>query len=149
MDNHYLLPLSYRTVIALLLVFSVIGCGDGTAVVRGTVAVNGEPMSDGSVTFEPADGNGRSVGTQITDGRFEVPAGSRMTPGNKKVTIRGSIKTGKQVPAAPPAPPGVMVDDLKFYPPPGGQPEIKEAEVKEGDNELRFELTAKQPGKAK
>lgn len=131
------------------LIFSLTGCGNGAAVVRGTVTVDGTPMSDGSVTFEPADGDGPSVGTGVTDGQFELPATSRMKPGVKKVTIRGSIKTGKKVQAAPPAPAGIMVDDLKFYPPPGGQPEVREAEVKEGENELRFDLKAKPAEKPK
>ncbi len=131
------------------LLISLTGCGNGAAVVRGTVAVDGVALSDGSVTFEPVDGEGPSVGTGVTDGQFELPATSRMKPGVKKVTIRGSIKTGRKVQAAPPAPPGIMVDDLKFYPPPGGQPEVREAEVKEGENELRFDLRAKSAEKSR
>lgn len=125
------------------------GCGGGPAVVRGTVTVDGTPLSSGSLTFEPADGVGPSVGTEITDGQFELPAASKMTPGKKKVVVRGSIKSGKKVQAAPPAPPGIMVDDLRFYPAPGGQPETKEVEVKEGENDLRIELTEKKSEKSK
>jgi hypothetical protein len=132
-----------------LLVVTMAGCGKPVPIVRGTVSVDGVPLSSGSVTFESLDGASPSVGTTITDGTFEVPVSSNITPGKKRVTIRGSMKTGKQVQATPPAPRGVMVDDLIYYPPPGGQPEVRDAEVNEGDNELRFELTAKQPGKVK
>jgi hypothetical protein len=136
-------------VVGVFAIFTITGCGPPPAVVRGTVGVNGAALSSGSITFEPADGVGPSVGTEITDGRFELPATSRMQPGKKRVVVRGSIKTGKQVPAAPPAPAGVMVDDLKFYPSPGGQPETREVEVKEGVNELRIELTDKGAEKPK
>ena len=132
-----------------LLLVALPGCGNSTPVVHGTITVNGEALSDGSVTFEPVDGASASVGAKISEGNFEVPATSRMTPGMKKVTIRGSIKTGRLVQAAPPAPIGVMVDELTFYPPPGGQPELREVEVREGDNELRFEMTVKKTAKKK
>ncbi|MCE9566299.1 MAG: DUF2460 domain-containing protein [Planctomycetes bacterium] len=125
------------------LVITVAGCGKPVPIVRGTVAVDGVPLSSGSVTFESVDGSTPSVGTTITDGSFDVPVSSQITPGKKKVTIRGSMKTGKQVQAAPPAPKGVMVDDLIFYPPPGGKPEVREADINEGENDLRFDLTAK------
>jgi len=95
------------------------------------------------VTFESLDGASPTIGTKITDGTFDIPVSSNITAGKKKVTIRGSMKTGKQVQASPPAPKGVMVDDLIFYPPPGGQPEVREAEVVDGDNELKFDLAAK------
>ena len=136
-------------VVGAFVMFVLAGCGPRPAVVRGTVSVDGVALSGGSLTFEPVDGVGPSVGTEITDGRFELPATSKMLPGKKKVVVRGSIKTGKQVQAAPPAPPGVMVDDLKFYPSPGGQPGTQEVEVKEGENELRIDLTEKQPEKLK
>ncbi|WP_439627813.1 hypothetical protein [Gemmata sp.] len=128
------------SVLGCLVLFGVAGCGAPGPSARGTVTVNGEALSDGSVSFEALDGASASVGAKVTDGGFVVPESAGMRPGPKRVTIRGSIKTGRLVQAAPPAPPGVLVDDLKYLPPHGGRPEVREVEVRDGDNEFRFEI---------
>jgi hypothetical protein len=130
---------------AVVAVFAVLlaGCGRPAAVVSGTVTVDGDPASDGSVNFEPVDGQGPSAGAKITDGKFTVPEEVAMTPGKKRATVRASVKTGKMVQAAPPPPPGLMTDELRFYPAPGVKPDVREVELKEGENELSFDLTTK------
>lgn len=131
---------------ALLLVLAT-GCGGSTRV-QGTVSLDGVPLSDGSISFEPADGAGPSFGAAIANGRFQVPAQTPVTAGTKRVRIRGSIKTGKQVPAGPPHPPSTMTDEVVYYPPVGTKEEVHDAELKAGQvNELRFDLKAAKTGK--
>lgn len=81
----------------LVLVFGVIatGCGgDGMSTVEGAVSVDGTPIQQGAITFEPSDGVGPTAGATIANGTYtaEVP------PGQKKVRITGFEITG-QVPA--------------------------------------------------
>jgi hypothetical protein len=116
------------------------GCGGPTAVVRGKVTIDGSPASDGSVNFEPADGVGPTVGAKVTDGIYEITSAQKMLPGKKKVVVRASSKTGKQVPAGPPSPPGTMMDELLFHPRAGAQPDIREVEIKDGENEFDVAL---------
>jgi hypothetical protein len=94
----------------------VAGCGKpGGVVVEGTVSCNGAPADSGSVTFNPADGKGPSVGAPITDGKYRFDAKAGLTPGKKQVDISAIVKTGKKIPAGPPAPAGQMIDDIQHF----------------------------------
>ncbi|MFL6547018.1 MAG: hypothetical protein ACJ8LM_17785, partial [Candidatus Udaeobacter sp.] len=60
-----------------LSVFSVIvacGCSGKPPMgdVKGTVTVNGEPLSEGAVRFIPVNGNTPTTGGTIRDGKFRV-----------------------------------------------------------------------------
>lgn len=114
------------------------GCGDGTVKVRGSVTLDGEPVNDGSVSFQPAEGNGPSGGCSVTEGQFEVTPG--LAPGKYKVSVRGGRKTGKRVSAGPPLPPGSMIDEMITVPPAGKDPEPQTIEVTAGMAPLTFEL---------
>lgn len=113
------------------------GCGDGTVVVRGSVSLDGKPADEGSVSFQPADGNGPSSGGSVKDGRFEAAG---LLPGKYKVTVRAALKTGKQIPAGPPNPPGTMMDELIRYPQEGKNPEPEIVEVSKSMQPLAFDL---------
>jgi hypothetical protein len=131
----------------VLLVVFVAGCGASTPI-QGTVTLDGHPVSDGSISFEPADGAGPSFGAAITEGRFQVSREAPVTGGTKRVRIRGSIKTGKRVAAGPPLPPGTMTDEVRYYPGPGVKEELREVEVVAGRvNDLQFELKAGKAGR--
>jgi len=65
---------------ACLCVAALTGCGSPAAV-HGTVSIDGTPVTEGSVNFEPADGKGPSAGANITGGRVEVPAATGLKPG--------------------------------------------------------------------
>jgi len=69
--------------------------------------------------------------------------------GAKRVRIRGSIKTGKQIATGPPHPPDKMIDEVRYYPAQVKE-EPLEAEVIKGKvNELRFDLKAGKSGKCR
>ena len=80
--------------ITLLLVglLLVQGCSSSnepmTYPVTGTVTFNGEPVSEGSVVFDPADGQGQSVMGTIANGQITA----QVPPGEKIVRI-SAVKT--------------------------------------------------------
>jgi hypothetical protein len=99
----------------LSLLSTSVGCGDGKVRVRGTVTFDGQPVDNGVISFEPADGRGPNTGSAITDGRFELSGPAEATPGKKIVRIRASRPTGRRIESGPPAPPGTLVDELEAY----------------------------------
>jgi hypothetical protein len=52
---------------------TVTGCDDGkTALVSGTVAIDGTPVEAGTMLFVPVDGQTPTAGGPIKDGRYSV-----------------------------------------------------------------------------
>ena len=131
--------MSAKMLCGLFVAFAV-GCGPSTRV-EGTVTLDGRPVNDGSISFAPADGTGPSFGAALTEGRFQVAAASPVTAGPKRVRIRGSMKTGKRIPAGAPPPPDKMTGEVRYYPAPGPTEEALEATLTAGKvNELSFAL---------
>jgi hypothetical protein len=61
----------------LALLPTLVGCGEAnTALVSGTVTVDGKPIRQGAITFTPVDGEGWTAGSPIKDGAYSarVPA---------------------------------------------------------------------------
>ena len=92
------------------------GCGNRVLEVEGSVEFDGVAVASGSISFEPADGPGRDFGGVITDGKYKITSPPGVEPGAKKVRIRAARKTGRQIPAGSPSPPGTMVDELVVVP---------------------------------
>jgi hypothetical protein len=88
------------------------GCGDGKVIVRGDVKVDGEPIEEGSISLEPADGQGPTTGGMIKEGKYELTGNAAVAPGHKIVRIVGLRKTGKMIEAGPPAPRGTLIPQM-------------------------------------
>jgi len=88
------------------------GCSDGKVVVRGAVNVDGQPIEEGSISLEPADGQGPTTGGLIKGGKYELTGNAAVTPGDKIVRIVGLRKTGKMIEAGPPAPKGTLIAQM-------------------------------------
>lgn len=58
----------------LALVAAFVGCGGptGVATVTGTVTLNGQPLADAMVRFQPTSGGAPSAGTTDSGGRYEL-----------------------------------------------------------------------------
>jgi hypothetical protein len=99
------------------LFLSIAGCGHGNLVtVEGNVTVGGKPADDGTITFNPADGQGPSAGTAVKNGKYQFAGAKGLPPGAKNVEITATLKTGRQVPSgAMGAPPGKMVDETNRF----------------------------------
>jgi hypothetical protein len=100
---------------ALWIIALVAGCGTDEgperAAVSGTVKVDGEPLAQGAITFQPTEGTeGPSAGGAVTDGKFDIPRENGVVVGKNRVEITGNRKTGRKVPDA--GKPGTMSDEL-------------------------------------
>ena len=102
----------FRAVLALLLLVPMTAvAADGKA--SGTVTVNGKPLPAGRVILHLDDG--QFVGCQVKDGKYII---DRVPTGKRRVSIEG-----KSVPEKYGA---------------GASPLV--AEIREGENELNFDL---------
>lgn len=86
-----------KSLIMLCVLVFAQGCGakdEGpvTALVKGTVKIDGAPIVKGDIIFEPADGQGPAAAGVITEGQFEFES----PVGTKKVMIYASRKSGKK-----------------------------------------------------
>ncbi len=73
--------------------------GDSLATVQGTVTFDGEPVQQGSIAFEPADGVGPVAGGMIEGGKYVLAGEAGVTPGKKIVRITATRSTGKKTEA--------------------------------------------------
>jgi len=92
----------------------VIGCSQAPYPVKGSVTYNGKPVEEGTITFEPADGNGPPLGGAIQNGEYDFIAPIET---NNKFIVRilGMRKTGRRIEAGMPAPKGTMVDEVERF----------------------------------
>jgi hypothetical protein len=81
----------------VLVAVFLLGCSDqyeGRMAITGTVTLEGQPLDDGQVIFEPFD---KSVGTraqgEIKHGQFSIPRQSGLKPG--KYLVRLTAGDGK------------------------------------------------------
>jgi hypothetical protein len=137
----------FRIGMGVVCLFLACGCGAGgkRAAVSGKVTLDGELLETGSITFQPIEGTeSPSAGAAITRGAYDIPRTKGPTAGVFRVEIRAKRKTGKQIPAGSPAPPGTMVDEVvEVVPARYNKESTLRAEVKPGTNPLTFELTSK------
>ncbi len=121
----------------MIVLLACAGCGSRGIPVKGAVSLDGKPVAEGSIAFEPADGKGATVGAAIHDGRYQVAREAGLQAGQKTARILAVYKTGRRVPAGTPEPTGTMVDEVKtVWAPP------KPCEVSDDpEKQLDFELT--------
>ena len=114
----------FLAILAILCLVSVVatGCDKGPKKVpiTGSVMVGDELVETGSITFDPADGQGPSDGARILNGKFEA----EVTTGEKIVKAYGSKVVG-QVEMDPVLNPGVMSNKYEDFPAKVFQEEIK------------------------
>jgi hypothetical protein len=136
-------------ILVSLLLLACSGCGDGKVIVRGMVAVDGQPIDEGSISLEPADGQGPTTGGIIKAGKYELMGNAAAVPGEKIVRIVGLRQTGKMIPAGPPAPKGSMIAELiQCVPPQYNDKSQLRIEVVAGKaNTHDFQLDSKTPAK--
>jgi hypothetical protein len=116
------------------------GCGSNRNTIEGAVTFDGQPVERGSITFEPASGEGPSAGGTIQNGRYKIDADG-ITPGEMVVRISAARSTGKKVEAGPPEPPGTMVDEVRPYIPANyNERSVLTVQVKPGKTTQDFAL---------
>jgi hypothetical protein len=90
--------MSWRLALLGTLVWFGVGCGGDRIAVQGEVTFNGQPVPEGSITFEPADGKGPVSGGIINAGKYHLEGETGTTPGQKIVRITAVRKTGRKIP---------------------------------------------------
>ena len=85
----------------LSLLLLALGCGGSSgpprAAVSGTITLDGQPLSQGTITFVPA-GEGTAASGEIEKGQFSIPADKGPSPGKCRVEVVSFQETGKKVP---------------------------------------------------
>ena len=124
------------------LLLLIAGCGDNQVRIRGNVTLDGKPIDTGAISFIPDDlSKGQTAGASITLGEFQVVGNNLPPPGLYRVEIRGQKKTGKQIPAGSPSPPGTMLEEtIEAVPAKYNHNSELKQELKTGDNNINFEL---------
>ena len=89
-------------VVLLAVLGLVCGC-TGTepkgVAVSGTVTLDGQPVTSGSITLLPTDKESKagSPGGVVKDGAFQIPAEAGPTPGKYKAVVQVMKETGNTV----------------------------------------------------
>jgi hypothetical protein len=86
-----------HALMALVLLMAVVGCGqNGQLPVHGTVTLDGAPLTQGVINFQPAAATAaRSSGSAISNGSYAIAAAHGLQPGKYLVTISASKPTGR------------------------------------------------------
>ena len=74
------------------------GCGETPprAAASGSITLDGNPLSTGSILFTPL-GGGPSAGGQIVDGRYALPVAAGPGPGKYRVTVNAWSVSGPPI----------------------------------------------------
>jgi len=119
------------------------GCGGWSAdraTVSGKVTLNNEPVTDGTITFQAAEGP--SAGARIVNGEYTTLAGNGPMIGTNKVSISWRKPTGKKVPVGSPAPKGTTMDETaEAIPPQFNKETTLTFDVASGKQSKDFNLT--------
>jgi hypothetical protein len=135
--------------IALLIVASylasLVGCGgDGLSrqAVSGTVNVDGMPLQQGTINFQPLE-KGVGSGSSIEGGKYALAGKNGLPVGKYRVTINAPVPgTGGKAdlsapPGAPPAPPQELI------PPDWNENSEHKIDITSGKNEHNFDVQTK------
>ena len=125
--------------VALLL--GATGCAEAKrGAVSGQVTLDGQSINDGEIRFIPLVGI--PAWAEIVRGRYAIPSVTGPTCGEMRVEIHWSRKTGKRLPAMPPAPPGATIEETTEAIPTRYNVQSKlTAKIQPGENTADFALT--------
>ena len=141
MPHAKLMDMFPRLFLAIVLCCVASGCGSQAIVVEGNVTLDGQGVDTGSISFEPSDRNGPEFGGAIANGAYKIVSPPGTAPGTRTVRIRASRKTGRKLPAGPPFPPSMMIDEIEPVPKRYNDDSKLTAELKAGgSNHIDFPL---------
>lgn len=116
------------------------GCGGPSPILlSGKVTFEGEPVSQGSISFVKEGGEGKGItGAPISNGKYQLDEKRDLQPGTYKVMISWQKATGKKVPEGED---GEMIDELLEIIPAkyNVKTELSET-IERGTRELNYDL---------
>lgn len=95
----------------LIFLLLLSGCSDGRVAIRGKVAINGTPVKEGAINFRPIDVTSPASSVAVINGKYSIPAGMGVIPGEYLVQIFASEDTG-EFDTSVPGPPIRIYRDL-------------------------------------
>jgi len=127
----------------LAVLVGVCGCsrakGPVTITVAGKVALDGTPVAQGDILFEPQDGKGAATSAVIKSGRFSA----HVEPGPKIVRIHAPKLLGK-VKAYPNDPDSSMIEQVEEQAPPQyNAKSTLQRDLRTAANDIDFELSTR------
>jgi len=137
-----------HVVLGSCLLVMVCGCSgdnpEGRRAISGTVTLDGAPLKQGSISFEPQKQGGLRSGTTIADGRYSIRAEKGLPAGRYKVMIFASQPgAGGAASGALPGDPVPAAGEL--IPPEYNAKSDKFIEVTEdGPTQFDFNITTKE-----
>lgn len=137
-----------RGIFVLLLTSTLLGCGKnplGRQQVGGSVTLDGKPVAQGSIGFEPQQPGGVGSGAMIRDGAYAIAESKGLPPGKYRVRISAADLGGEQQAGALSAPPGSAPPRARknLIPPKYNSQSELTVEVVDGNNRFDFDLTSK------
>ncbi|MCH2184121.1 MAG: hypothetical protein MK108_19150 [Mariniblastus sp.] len=72
--------------VGVALLVGAVGCGGPVTSVKGQVRYEGSPVTRGVISITPVGGRGKSEGSKVLDGAFEIPS---IEPGSKQISVIG------------------------------------------------------------
>lgn len=131
--------------IMCLLLFTGCGSGDGLnrKALSGKITLDGAPIPNGSISFEPLQTGGVSGGAVYTNGEYKIEQKDGLPPGKYRVTLTGDDGSNFGVGAGK-MPGDEIMPARKDFIPAGWNESKQEIEVQDsGKNTFDFELKSK------
>jgi hypothetical protein len=125
------------------------GCGgNDLAEVSGAVAIDGQPVTEGSIQFIPIEGTtGPGAGAPIENGRYHIPRQKGVAVGKNRVELRAFKKTGRKV-QDPTGLPGTLTEErVPAFPKEYNDSSTVVREVQAGSNTIDFLVQLSTKGK--
>lgn len=130
----------FRLAALMVTLLASMGCGHTQrGAVSGKITLDGQPVDSGRIEFTPIGARAReSSWAEVVGGQYSIPASRGPATGPNIAAIYWPKKTGRVLPAMPPAGP---VDEAKEAIPDryNRQSELR-ADVKSGHNQFDFTL---------
>jgi len=120
----------------------LVGCGPSGPTripVTGQVSLDGQPLSQGTITFIPT-GEGTAASGEVVDGKFAIAQEVGPSPGPSRVEVLSYQETGRQVPGMVP---GTMEAEIKQVIPDQYNTRTQLEQELVADQPVRLELTSK------
>lgn len=136
----------------VVLALVMTGCSDpyaGRFDLSGKVTLEGQPLQDGTITFEPLENQKTASGGTITNGEFKVERKDGLAVGKYRVLITaGDGKTPANEEEAG-GPSGANILSMDLIPPEWNTESKQEITIKDGENKFEFTIPKKNVAKKK
>jgi hypothetical protein len=139
-------PGSWPWCLALAAVVVAPGCRDSNPqnrqAVSGMVTLDGKPLEQGMIVFQPQEQQGTSGGAAVSKGKYSIPRLQGLAEGKYRVEIRASEK-GAGMSDAPtpgmPKPPGKELIPAEY----NSKSDKTVTVTAKGPNEFKFDIMTK------